>query len=227
LALPLALASCGLPNPTLLLEPPVAAINVSDSKFFFTGNNAEIEFQGYEVYYRIFPSTIPFPPGSYADVEALLADSYHRLNNPAKDVPGFISLPLIFVDGLPAPSDRGEDIEVTIDFSSFLSTTNQYPKITVTGPALDGPLTTTLIEEARRSVAGVAEFKRFLQVEFQSSDITALNSDVSAELLAEILSSSTGVGIVLFAASWGIDFEQSLVVYSQPVWLGYESIVFP
>ena len=225
----LALSGCGLES-FILLRPPLAIRNADNDKFEFqtTIDNIELEFQGFEVYYKIFPTTVPSPQNYYITFEDMLADSYRRLNNPNFDKPGIVNRPLLFIDGPPIPNDRGDILTVTIDFSASLAATDEYPKITVTGaPQLDGPETTVLIDEARRSVpkTGFNEFKKF--TEFEASDVLALGSDVTAEVLAEIQNFGVQVGLVCFAVSWGIDPVGNLIVYSQPEWLGYESIDFP
>jgi hypothetical protein len=70
------------------------------------------------------------------------------------------------------------------------------------------------------------EFKRVTN--FEASDITAVNSDVTTEVFAEISSPiPVPAGVVCFAVSWGIDSLSNRKVYSVPVWLGLESITFP
>ena len=205
-----------------MLSAPLAINNPDNDKFEFksTSKNIEAEFQGFEVYYRIFPSAVSGYQNYYITFEDMLADSYRRLNNP-----GIVNKPLIFIDGPPDPNDRGDILTVTIDFSSSLAATFEYPKITVTGA--DGPKTTVLIDEARRSVpkTGFNEFKKF--TEFEASDVSASGSDVTAEVLAEIQDFGVQVVLVCFAISWGIDPDSNLIVYSPPECLGDESIDFP
>ena len=235
----LALAGCGLePNPIGLLLPPVNVSELSTQIFQFTPpdlssltplEKAALDaiWVGFEIYYKLFPASVTAPPSAFNSVEDMLLASYHRLNNSGegqnnpstnKDVPGSLKLPLIrasvFVLGAAVS-------KVIVDFSNMADTLQQYPKVTV----LDEVDSTTFeIVGARRSVASLTEFKRF--TEFATEDVAASDSDVTSEVSSEI-SSGTAVWVACFAASWGFDPGTASVVYSIPVLLGYESIVFP
>jgi hypothetical protein len=229
----LALSGCGLES-FIQLSPPVAVINAGDGIFEFdsTSLNNEEEFRGYEVHYKLFLSS-ENPVNYYNTFEDLVAASYRRLNNPLKDSPANIANPLIYVDGPPplaSPSDRGESFTVTIDFSNAV-VNSDYPQIKITGATINEPETTREVIAARRAVQnnGFSEFKRFTVTNFESADINASGSDVTAAILAYIsaLPNSLPVGVVCFAVSWGVVTDTNLPVYSQPVWLGFEQITFP
>jgi hypothetical protein len=157
----------------------------------------------------------------------MLLASYRRLNNSGegqnntvKDFPGTLNLPLIraSVAALGASVAR-----VKIDFSDMSDSLKQYPKVTVLN---SGGSTTFEILATRRSVAALSltEFKRF--TEFETADITASNSDVTAQVDADI-GNSVAVWVACFAASWGFDPSTISIVYSIPVLLGYEAVLFP
>jgi hypothetical protein len=220
LALPaaaLSIAGCGLES-ILLLYPP-DGVNAGSSlsgtfQFRSTTDNNEPAFLGFEVYYRIYLGS-EIPPSYYESRDDLVANSYHRLNNPALDSPGNTNPPLVFVD----PADRGDIFDVAINFLVDLSI---YPQLTVTGAT--GLTTTTQIDTVRRSVGRSTpnEFQRFTEI--TSDDVSASNSDVT-QAVFESVRDGIAVNINCFAVSFGNDF--GTIVYSQPEWLGYKVITLP
>jgi len=201
------------------LSPPegleVGSSQTGVFRFRSTVDNDEFEFLGFEVYYKIYDATQGLPPPYYENRDNLVADAYHRLNNPTVDTPpANQNAPLIFVD----PADRGVVFDVAI---SFQVGEDVYPQLTTEA---SGPETTTQINALRRSVfrSTPNEFKRF--TEFVQDDVGASNTDVT-QAVFDAISDTQAVNINCFAVSFGND--DGLIVYSQPEWLGYQSITIP
>ena len=213
----LVLAGCGLER-FVILAAPVAIINAADDRFEFraTSDNSEVEFRGFELYYRVF-STSDIPVNFYNTFDELVAAAYRRVYDPAW-APGSTSFrkPLI----RPDPADYGKSYTVTVDFSAFVSLAD-FPRISTAALV---PITPITISQARRAVTdvGQTEYKRF-----QKNDFDATDADITADLYNTYISLGLNVKLVMFVVSYGVDTSSNLEVYSLPVWLGDEDIAFP
>jgi hypothetical protein len=224
----LILSGCGLES-FVFLNPPIAEILGSDSKFQFTAgsSNNETEFRGFEVYYKIYDPADSIDT-SFNTFEEMVLKSFIRINNgPSVDTQNSLSRPLIKVhySTVPAENDRGKNLRAIIDFSNPSKTTGEYPQITTVGIISDSLYQPVLINEARRGITYTLpnppnEFKRFC-------DFARNDQDISPSIFDSYISQNFQIVLVLFAISYGIDTGTNLEVYSQPVWLGDEKITFP
>jgi hypothetical protein len=193
-----------------VLEPPVAAIAPGTDTFAFraTSANSELQFLGFEVYYRIYAVSGDSYPNSFNSFEEMINGGFQRIYDP-QWAPGASSFskPLI----APDPSDHGSAYQVTVDFNVIANTS--YPQIISSGLS-----TEIVIPAARRSVVGLSEYKRFQKSAFVSgeADITTLAYDSISNFL--------DVKIVMFAVSYGFDASKLMQVYSLPVLIGIEDL---
>jgi hypothetical protein len=211
LALPLALAGCGLDFP-IVLASPAQIPTTTGSLFLFgaTAANVEPEFKGFEVYYKIYLPTSEYANEKYFATQFDLVQAGFRRLTSALDSTAAPQVPLLPVD----PGDQGTVFEVTVD---FVDPSN--PEIYDDG----APAVPVAVAELRRSIPRAApfstEFKPFY--EWDSTDADILHSP---DILSVYISTNSSVLLRLFVLSFGLDFTGAL--YSTPVWIGDGSILF-
>jgi hypothetical protein len=179
--------------------------------FRATSANNELEFLGFEVYYRIFAVSGDSIPTYFITFEDMVSGSFQRLYD-SRWAPGAVgfSKPLIAPDAI----DHGTDYDITIDFNFVTDAT--YPQVRSSG------LTTEItIDSSRRSVEGLLEWKRFDKSEFVSGE-----RDLTPAAYTSIASSQE-IRMVMFAVSYGFDASKVMPVYSPPVLIGKEDFIIP
>jgi len=234
----LGLTTCGIEE-FVLLNPPGQIIINNDRLFEFrkTLDNSEVYFSGFELYYKMY-TTAETPAVDVFTFEDLAAKGFKRIHS-SDDRPK----PLIEVNANDRiddpPSNRSNDaFKLTVDFTGTLTRLDDpYPQIVDDGTASlidlgdvalsDPPPILFEITDIRRGVnyveseGPVNEYKKFS--EFSVNDV---GKDITSAVWDDI-SGGSQVQIVLYAVSFGFDFVNFKVVYSEPVYLGVESRFFP
>jgi hypothetical protein len=215
----LAPAGCGLEHFVILSSPLGNNLpGTSTFQFQATSDNSEIEFRGFELYYKIF-ATSATPVNYYNTFDDLVAAGYRRVYDP-KYAPGSVSFrkPLI----APDIADYGTSYTVTVDFN-IPANLDLYPQIVSTGAVVPIPT----ISAARRAIidTGLNQYKLF-RWGVTAGGFASTDADITPDLYTAI-SGGQAVRVVMFVLSYGIDTSTNLEVYSLPVWLGTQDIAFP
>jgi hypothetical protein len=218
------LSGCGLPV-FILLNMPESGDPAAAGKFYFgaDADNSEtvlvdnVDFLGFELYYRIYPS------GADTDIdlksrEELLAKGFRRVSL-ISERKNDLDKPLIYIE----QGDRGSNYSVTVDFdvikdSTVLDVTLADPGEPVVDVPLSPPGTLTIRRAVFYSEAGSTDiFKRF-------NELAAGDADITTQIYNDL--QTVPVPLVLYALSFGraADFTE---VYSVPLWIGELDISFP
>jgi len=216
LALALTAAGCGLESPFYLNPPGTPAQPASTGTPIFyllhTSQNNEVEFRGYELYYKLYSldsdgqalMSAESNLGS-ATFDVLISKSYHPLCTTLHDTSTTSSVihnaPLIRI----LPADIGSTLQFLIDLSPAYQST------------LSVPYAGGIIPLNRFVPDGNGSLKSFDPAQIASTD-----SDISAIWNAATISQHS-VDVVLYALSYGVK-DLTTPIYSNPVYLGYAQI---
>jgi hypothetical protein len=207
LAVLLGISGCGLES-YLLLNPPTAVSSTASGEFKFKADstNNEYEFLGFEVYYKFY-LTSETPNNSINTFEQLKTDSFLRLNNGGSDTATSISKPLFFSE-----SWKGTSYTVTIDFFNSAN------------PSVDPDAPGRSITGLLRGVIGVGLLSPYDSYFKPFYNYVSADTDITPNLLNDI-NAGLSVTLALYVLSYGKD-STGLELYSQPVFLGGQSILF-
>jgi hypothetical protein len=203
------LGSCGLQYLVYLAPPTFVDYSAVGDTFTFkkTAANSELEFEGFELYYKLYAEQPSSADTNIEDQPTLVSRGFLRVSSPT-DTVTLIAKPLIDV-----PLGAPVEVTFTVEFTPL----DGIPKISSDSSALIPPI------EIRRGVPypyGSLDqyyFKRW--VDASDTQLYVLtDADVSQAVLANI-ANDQDVNLVLYGLSYGVR-DLSVDVYSEAVYLG-------
>jgi hypothetical protein len=220
----LLLNTCGLET-FIQLNPPGNPVRLGD-QFLFTKTlyNSEPEFTGFDLYYRFFDSGVTPELDDIIQFEDLGIHGFRRIHG-SSDNQGTLP-PLMYVqpgDRTPGASPPDNDqFTLTVDFTGkepSLALVDPFPQIEGDGTA-DVDFSEIAHTDIRRDVwdESASAYKQF-------SDFSAGDADISQ--LSDDIAGGAAVQLVLYAVSYGYDFNNYRRLHSEPVKLGTITRSFP
>lgn len=197
----LLLTACGLESSVYLEPPKFFSFSPASKTFTFSKTlvNSEMEFRGFELYYKFYTYTInQLTDNNIKDQKILLTKGFRRIAS-ATDKKDDISKPLI---SIPPDERKGTEFDITVDFSDLT--------ITASSEAISP------IKDLRRGGGYddiLDEYKYFDLDEFEIED-----EDMNEDVLSAIKSFAKVV-LVLYALSFGKK-DWVYDIYSEAVYLG-------
>ncbi len=203
---------CGLESITVLNEPSPGSTDPNAHTITFSGTskNSEIEFKGFDVYYKFYKvddyqNLQDDMNLSVSNPSDLVKKGFFRVTN-STDIPGNPTEPLILIP----PLYRGTEYTITIDFSNiFLNKSD--PVIYANNNSIISDL------KIRRGVpddSGLG-YKSFYDYCFTCPDPDLTN-------ISDVNPASDSIYIAFYVFSYGSDFEN--IYYSSGCYLGYLTI---